>query len=347
MANDLQFQGWRVNRFKRPILWAALIAIVLLVGFSVYGAFIGADQAKAFFNSLPVAVYWWLFVILLATGIILFERLIRVPSLLLMHLGCIVVLMGGMWSSFGGHTIQKRLFGIDKMPRGQMYIPEKMQENRVFPGDSNEPRTLPFSVRLVAFRIEYYPGGTLMLQDKAGHRWRLIAEPNATLVLNKELGRVTVQRVYENFKVDVQDDKVVMYDEPGGYNPAVEIRIDGPDGTVSKKNVFEQFPAKSKPDNPLEMSYAKMVRDYISEVEIVRDGAVVARKNIEVNHPLHYGGYNLYQHEWGEGNTGVYTVLTVASDSGLKAVHIGYAMLLIGLCWHFWIRTMWHPRPRA
>ena len=86
------------------------------------------------------------------------------------------------------------------------------------------------------------------------------------------------------------------------------------------------------------MSYAKIARDYISEVEIVKDGAVVAQKNIEVNHPLHYGGYYLYQPSWGEDHGSVYTVLTVASDSGLKAVYAGYAMLMIGLCWRFWAR---------
>ncbi len=325
-----------MSGFKRSLLWAALIAIVLLAVFSVYGAFIGADRAKAFFNSLPLAVYWWLLVILLAAGIVFFERLIRVPSSLLIHLGCIVVLMGAMWSSVGGHTIQRRLFGIDKIPRGHMYIPERMQERRVYREDMNEPRILPFAVQLVAFRMDYYPGGTLVLQDKAGHRWKIAAEPNATMVLNKELGRVTIERVYENFKVDVEDGKVVMYDEPDGYNPAVEFRLDRPDGTTIRKLVFEQFPAPGKPEDLLAMSYAKIVRDYISEVEIVQDGKVVAQKNIEVNHPLHYGGYYFYQSSWGESQGSVYTVLTVASDSGLKAVYAGYAMLMIGLCWHFW-----------
>ena len=325
------------NRFKRFVLWAALLAIILLACFSVYGAFLGADRAKAFFNSLPIAVYWWSFIILLATGILLFQRLLRVPSLLLMHLGCIIVLMGGMWGSQAGHTLQKRWFGIDKIPRGQMYILEKTQENRVFLEDVNEPRTLPFLVRLHAFRIEYYPGGTLMLQDKtAGRTWRLVAEPNATLSLGGELGRVTIERVYENFKVDVQDGKVVTYDEPDGYNPAVEVRIDRPDGTTSRRRIFEEFPAPNQPDELLNMSYVKNVRDYVSEVEIVRDGAVRAQKNIEVNHPLHYGGYHFYQHSYGEAKLGVYTVLTVASDSGLSAVYAGYAMLIAGLCWRLW-----------
>jgi hypothetical protein len=328
-----------MNGFQRSVLWAALIAILLLAGFSVYGAFLGADRAKALFNSLPAAVYWSLLVLLLATGIILFDRLLRIPSLFLMHLGCIVVLMGGMWGSWSGHTLQRRLFGIDKIPRGHMYIFEKTQDNRVFLDDVNAPRTLPFSVGLPAFRIEYYSAGTLTLRDKAtGRTWRLIAEPNATLFLGKDLGRVTVERAYENFKVDVQDGNVVTYDEPGGYNPAIEIRIDKPDGTVSRRRIFEEFPPQSRPGDLLDLRYTKIPRDYISEVRIVQNGAVVASKNIEVNHPLHYGGYYFYQHDFGDSKAGVYTVLTVVSDSGLNAVYAGYTLLILGLCWHFWVR---------
>ncbi len=333
-----------MNRFKRSLLWAALVAIVLLTGFSIWGAFVGAEQAKAFFNSLPLAVYWWLFVLLLALGIVFFERLIRVPSSLLIHLGCIVVLIGAMWSSLGGHVLQKRLFGIDKIPRGQMYVPEKMQENRVFVADANDVRTLPFFVRLRAIHIDYYPGGTLAIRDKAtGRVWRLTAEPNAALTLSKDLGRVVVERVYENFKVDVADGKVTTYDEPDGYNPAVEVRVCQPDGTTRLRRIFEQFPSKSQPDEPLDMSYMKVPSRFASDVDIVRDGAVVASKSIEVNHPLHYGGYYFYQHEFKDTGTSMYSVLTVASDSGLNAVYAGYAMLVLGLCWHFWRRR----RPTA
>ena len=49
-----------MNRFKRAVLWAVLAAIILLTVLSIYGAFIGADRAQAFFSSLPLAVYWFL-----------------------------------------------------------------------------------------------------------------------------------------------------------------------------------------------------------------------------------------------------------------------------------------------
>jgi hypothetical protein len=329
----------RTNRFKRAVLWAALLAIILLVCLLIYGAFLGADRAKTFFNSAPITVYWWTLVALLAVGILLFRQLIRIPSLLLTHLGCILVLVGAMWGSNAGHTLQKQLFGIDKVPTGYMAILENTQENRVMVEDGNDVRELPFFVRLRSFRVEYYPGGTLWIRDKkSGRTWRLAAKPGATLSLGEDLGHITIQRVFENFKIDLEGDQRIVRDEPGGFNPAVEVQIERPDGTTGRRYVFESFEGHASPTDALEMNYVKVIRDYISELEIVRDGVVVAGKNVEVNHPLQYGGYHFYQHSFGHDALGEYTVLMVTSDSGLGTVYAGYVMLIAGVFLHFWRR---------
>ena len=191
-----------MNRFKRAVLWAALIAIILLALLSIYGAFLGAERAQAFFNSLPLAVYWLALIALLGAGIALFRRLLQVPALLLMHLGSILVLLGALWGSNGGHAVAKQLFGIDKIPQGQIGILEQTQENRVVFADSNSIRELPFFVRLKGFRMEYYQPGSLLIQSRTGQHWRLPAEVGQTLSLGEELGTVTIQRVFENFKID-------------------------------------------------------------------------------------------------------------------------------------------------
>ena len=81
------------------------------------------------------------------------------------------------------------------------------------------------------------------------------------------------------------------------------------------------------------------MRQYVSDVEILKDGRVVLARNIEVNHPLRYGGYHFYQHSYGD-QSGQYTVLMVVSDLGLVWVYAGYAMLCAGVLWHFWIRHL-------
>jgi len=315
-------------RFRRAVLWAALIAVILLAVLSVYGAFLGTDGAQAFFNSLPLAAYWLALTVLLIVGLVVFRRLLQIPSLLLMHVGCVLVLLGGMWGSNAGHVVQRQFLGIDKVPKGQMMIREQAEDNRVIAADSNEPRQLPFSVRLKDFRMEYYKPGTLFIRSQAGAR----------LSLGNTFGWVFVQRVFENFKLRKEDGKTVPYDAPGGSNPALQVVIERPDGTTTAGYVFEQFqPIFTEPVD-LNLIYRRVVRDYISDLEIVQNGEVAAAKEIEVNHPLHYGGYHFYQHSYGEDELGEYTVLLVVSDSGLNLVYGGYMMLIAGVAWHFWGR---------
>jgi hypothetical protein len=330
-----------MNRFRRAVLWVALIGILLLVLLSIYGAFLGAGRAQDFFSSLPLAVYWFALVALLVVGITFFRRLWQTPALLLMHVGSVLVLIGAMWGSNGGHAIARQLFGIDKIPQGLLGVLPESQENRVLIEDTRETRELPFFVRLRDFRIEYYQPGELFIRSRTGQRWRLPAEAGQTLALGQDLGTVTIRRVFENFKIDLQDDEPVVSDEPGGSNPALEVWVERPGGSSGRRYVFEQAPGHMSPNDPLTMSYGRMIRSYISEVEIVRDGQVVAAQNIEVNHPLHYGGYHLYQSDVRQDEFGVYPILLVVSDAGLNLVYSGYAMLIVGVLWHFWGRRIW------
>jgi len=80
-----------------------------------------------------------------------------------------------------------------------------------------------------------------------------------------------------------------------------------------------------------------LIRDYFSDVVVIKDGKEVTSKTIEVNHPLHYGGYHFYQHSY-DSQAGKYTILSVTSDSGLYAVYGGYWLLCLGVLWQFWFR---------
>lgn len=83
-----------------------------------------------------------------------------------------------------------------------------------------------------------------------------------------------------------------------------------------------------RPDSP--------IKSYKSDVAVEKDGRTVAGKVIEVNHPMHYGGYHFYQSSYDpEGRQ--YTVLSVTSDSGLWMVYAGMAMLTAGAFWFCWI----------
>lgn len=77
------------------------------------------------------------------------------------------------------------------------------------------------------------------------------------------------------------------------------------------------------------------VKDYFSDLVVMEEGQPVAQKTIEVNDPLHYGGYHLYQSSYDEEN-GQYSILLAKSDSGLWMAYAGFLLLTVGVfagCW--------------
>ena len=76
-----------------------------------------------------------------------------------------------------------------------------------------------------------------------------------------------------------------------------------------------------------------VIRDYFSDLVVFAGETEMARKTIEVNDPLHVGGYHFYQHSY-DTTAGSYTILSVASDAGLSLVYAGFILLVGGLAWH-------------
>lgn len=330
-------------KYRRTIIWLALVLIIVLTVLSIYGAFIGAERAQQFFNQPPLVVYWMALAIFLIAGIAAFRRLLRVPGLLLMHAGCVLILVGGMWGSQGGHNLQKKLFGIDKIRTGRMAIYERSSDNRVALFGSREQKELPFSIKLNDFRIEYYQPAYLQIETEDGNVQRVEAEVGRQIDLGDKYGKAQIVRMFENFKMSLEDGKRTAYDDPGqGLNPALAVRITPPSGEATTQHVFSLHPGFGHTQGGPKMIYDRppyrAISDYISELEVIdKDGNIVAKKDIEVNHPLRYGGYHFYQSSY-DDKAGQYTVLQVVSDTGLYVVYAGYWMLCIGVIWHMWLR---------
>ncbi|GAH13017.1 unnamed protein product, partial [marine sediment metagenome] len=123
------------------------------------------------------------------------------------------------------------------------------------------------------------------------------------------------------------DGKRIVTDEgQEEENPAVAVEIEVPDGNSYTHYVFERFAGFNHGEDGLQLSYVsrghRMIRDYLSDIVVIENEKEVASKVIEVNHPLHYGGYHFYQHSY-DSEAGKYTILLVTSDSGLYAVYGG------------------------
>lgn len=82
---------------------------------------------------------------------------------------------------------------------------------------------------------------------------------------------------------------------------------------------------------------APQPRDWKSHLAVIEAGRIVMEKVIEVNDPLHYGGYHFYQSSF-DVEEGRYTILSVRSDSGLRAVYVGFFLVCAGTFWLFWLQ---------
>jgi len=338
-----------MDKIGRIVMWLVLVSIGILIVLSITGAFWGADGAKQFFNSVPLAIYWCIFAVLLLGGFAIFPRLVRRPSLFFVHTGCLLVLIGAMSGSHTGHRLAKRFFGTDKIPKGYMIIYEGQSENNVVAEDGEKVLgQLPFSIRLNDFRIEYYEDKKsvpkLNIETLDGRHLQITAKAGEEIALGDDKGKLRVVRIFTNFKIHIEDGKKTAIDEKGtGKNPAAEIEIIKPDGKIVTHYVFEYFRGHFQDADGLQISYEKrqpqMIRDYLSDVTVIKDGKEILNKTIEVNHPLHYGGYHFYQYSY-DSQAEKYTILAATSDSGLYIVYGGYWLLGTGVLWQFWLRAV-------
>lgn len=253
------------------------------------------------------------------------------------HVGCALVLIGGIWGSKAGHELTGRITGSVKIPAGQLIIIEGQDQDQVELSDG-QSFVLPFKVQLSRFEIQYYRPGYILVGYPGRASQRFAAAPGARYDL-PDKRRIEVLGVFENLKVRTGPDGPKAYDDPNaGSNPAVQVRVTGPDRATQDLFLFERYPQWQAAMTDLRWVYTRPIKDYISYVQVEREGRTIAKKAIEVNKPLHIDGYYLLQSSYGQDpQTGrSYTVLSVVSDSGLPLVFLGYGLIWIGMVWRLW-----------
>jgi len=83
---------------KKLISWLGLVWVAAMCLLCIVGAFLGAENAGVFFNTAPMKIAGVGLVVLLAIGA--FFNLLHIrPRVFLIHLGCLFVLVSGLWGS--------------------------------------------------------------------------------------------------------------------------------------------------------------------------------------------------------------------------------------------------------
>ncbi len=337
-----------MKKYQLILFWAALFMILAIFCMSVYGAFIGPYQAAIFFNSIPLSVYWCALLIMLFASSAALLKSTRSIDLLLIHLACILILLGSFTGSVCGHNLINRLLGRDKIRSAEITIDVGQSRNEVLVRVDNPPpqlptfytKQLPFAVRLKNFRIEYYKSGRLFVRTPDKQNWQLAAWPGYEYPLDPNTGSIKILNVYKNFRIKYEYGKSLAYDsnEPGS-NPAVWIQYNSAKGSAVRKYIFSKFPNPIFETDNIYVDYIPDIKDFYSNIQIIKDDEVLAEKTIEVNKPLHFGGYHFYQYDY-DAIKQRFTTLAVVSDTGLYIVYCGFALLCIGIFQRLWLREL-------
>lgn len=237
-------------------------------------------------------------------------------SFLFIHAGIVLVILG----AFASRALRFE---------AELPLRTGTESDRVYSG--NAVYQLPFSVKLVDFRLEYYgePSGKLTIRDEAGGTDFPVKE-GTELKLPAKGAEIKVLRLARDFGLTGKNE--VADKSPYWHNPAAQVEI-----TTGKKKeklwLFANFPGMHREGLPFHISYGLEnadIKNFTSAVLVRPSGGAAFSAEISVNKPLRTGGYTLYQSSYDPAEAG-YSLLTVARDRGLWAVYAGFAALLTGL----------------
>lgn len=270
---------------------------------------------------------------------------------LLVHVSILLILGGGVLRGLWGEK------GFVALSDGQMAGFMRTEAGRTI--------DLPFKIHLEKFVVERHPpdpemvspAEVLTAQNVQG---QTVSTPvvidGAQYVLGNVEGKEVYVRILKripDFTVDIETREVSSRSDEL-KNPALLLEM----STAAVTNniwIFARHPgmpmlASGEPSR--EISSFKMtydlyyekdprgeVKDYKSTLQILEHGVAVAGKTIEVNSPLTYKGYSIYQSGY-DKDMESWSSLQVVKDPGVKLVYTGFAMLLVGLSMAFYLKPV-------
>ncbi len=277
--------------------------------------------------------YWFLALLLsLGVNVILctLQRILEKKShfgFILTHLSLIVLIFGGVLSAHG------RVFGEIRLAEGQATSSFKL-------GDADVP--LGFEIRLKKFEIEWYDSRekiTARLPD-AGKTFEFTVRRNFWTQIPDSSYRFRVEQYVPDFRMDTAKGRFYSAsDSPN--NPAIYVHVTS-DSKEYGEWVFDRFPDfHMKKEEGVQFRYrwaAQSPKAFRSYVEVLMNGQKVHDRVIEVNRPLRFGGFLIYQADYdvsGEKWTG----LGVVQDPGSGLAYLGMIGLMVGLVYNIYLRS--------
>ncbi|MBI4051967.1 MAG: cytochrome c biogenesis protein ResB [Elusimicrobia bacterium] len=275
--------------------------------------------------------YWFLGLLglsginLLACSLKRYKALLVRPGVFISHAAILLLFAGGIIRGVYGQKGHLPM-NVDQVWSG--YI-----------NDGYEEISLPFSIKLKAFRIHYWEQEKHILHvvygDSPGQH------ASAELVQNqiaefKFLNlKVLPIRFYPEFALE---GKSPVSRSEARENPAWELSVQNGHGSV-RQFVFSRFPDfHGDVGRPFRLVYEYVpgrVRQFESDLEITDTQGPGTKQTISVNSPMSYQGYRLYQSGYDPKNMN-FSSIQIVKDPSVWVIYTGFILLMLGLAWSFW-----------
>ncbi len=82
-----------------------------------------------------------------------------------------------------------------------------------------------------------------------------------------------------------------------------------------------------------------MIKEYISDITVIRQDEHALKQKIKVNKPLHFAGYHFYQHSYDTENAR-FTILEASSDTASPIILAGFAVVLFASFYQMWLKPL-------
>lgn len=248
----------------------------------------------------------------------------------LTHLSLLFLIAGGLMSAQG------RASGEVKISEGETV--------HTFTSRGKEV-PLGFELRLKDFELKKYEnqGEKLIVHISGEEKPReFYFRPETRMEIQGTPYQFQVEHFVPDFRMD-QGNKRVFSASNEPNNPAIYVHITGSQLDYGEWLFHRYRDFHGTPDKPLKLEYvwAPFVpKDFLSHLEVIQEGRVVREKVIEVNHPLRFGGFGIYQSSY-DPVDGKWSGLEIVKDPGVWWVYIGMIGLALGMAWNIYIRPLW------
>lgn len=336
--------------FKQTKIWVffssvklAIWLLSIIAFFSLIGTFI--PQSNIYSS-------WWFILLLVLLSLNLtvcllnrFSLKVRCLGSFLAHTSILVILLGALIGILFG---QKDYLKISKGQEAGSFISR----------GKNVP--LGFSIRLDDFIYnENIDSKEKLLVYQRNKSEKGICDLDKPLAANKAEGllaeisvkpgieqvigntgyRIKVMRYVPDFVMDTTS-KLIASRSARPDNPAIEVELKDPKGGIKTAWLFARFPQihqEISADFRIIYNWApRRPKDFISKVTILKAGKEILSRDIQVNAPLNFAGYNFFQSSYDSQDLS-WSGLQVVKDPGVPVIYAGFVLLILGLVMIFYV----------